>query len=204
MEPELDDNEAVSLRDEDKTRRFFVATSGPTIDDLGDEADTAASPLPPPIVAPFEPTQSGERPAVRANTPAPRTISSAATKPTNEPSMSNQQTKPPLPPIPVAAKPEPAESPVPSMEHSPSSPTIVVKPIVHVPTPSRMQREATVMVKRALPSTRRTPLAMAVVAAVVIVASAIAFVGIKRAVENHRRQQLIEERIEEVRRQHAE
>lgn len=203
MESELEYDEAVSLRDEDKTRRFVVpvAATATSIDDLGSDDDTAASPLPPPVVEPFVSTVSGERSTDPDPPRAPEPRARQATPKNDEASMSNEPPKPPLPPIPGAAKPKSERS---ERATDGSSPTIVVKPIVHVPTPSRMQREATVVVKRAVRSTKRSPLAIAVLAAVVIVASAIAFVGIKRSVENSRRQELIEQRIEQVRRQHAE
>lgn len=201
MESELEYDEEVSLRDEDKTRRFVVPVSAPAIDDLGNGDDTTASALPPPVVEPFGMTDSGERPMTPEPPRAPEPRPRQATPKNDEAPMSNEPPKPPLPPIPGASSPKPEST---GSATDGSSPTIVVKPIVHVPTPSRMQREATVVVKRAVRSTKRSPLAFSVLAAVVIVASAIAFVGIKRSVENSRRQEQIEQRIEQVRRQHAE
>lgn len=193
MDLELEDHENVSVRDEDKTRRFVALGAGPRIDDLGTGADTESSPLPAPSVTPFASPLPGE--GVRAPTPP---LPPLPTKQGGTPESTMSHDPPKTPP-----GANPSASPV-----EVSSPTIVVNEIVHVPTPSR--REATVMVKRPTRGEpreeprHRSPLGWALGVAVVLVASALAYVGAKRALENERREEQIQQRIDEVRRQQTE
>lgn len=232
MDTELDD-ERPELREDDKTRQLVVPVRGAAIDDLSENPDTVASSLPAPDVTPFAALAPvlGGRVAPRAAPPPPRpsvdpsgptTVSGTtpidiATRQTN-PSLAEAAARamasipkspdggvsPPLPPLPNAAR---ASAPIEPLAHDSSrgesSPTIVVNEIVHQPSPRRLQREATVVVRRAVRRTKRSPMAIAVLVAVGIVGIALGYAGVRRYRENREREERIERRIEAIRRGEA-
>lgn len=182
MSTELDDEE-IHVREEDKTQQIQLSTlARPKIDDLGRSADTQGSPLPAPQVTPFA------TPLTPPPAPTPRAA----------PPQAAPGGRPPPPPVPNAGQKAPVD------EDPNAPPTIIVKPITHEPTARRLQREATVVVKRMVgPTVRRTsqksPVAFAVVVAVILIGGALAFTAILRWNEIRQREQVIQQRIEEAR-----
>lgn len=194
MSTDLDDDE-IQVREEDKTRQIQLsALDRPRIDDLGRSPETQSSALPEPRVAPFTtPLAPPPAPAPRAAPPAVAADKGAGSPP---PPPGG---KPPPPPLPNAARKEPV------VEDPNAPPTIIVKPITHEPTARRLQREATVVVKRMVGPTvrrtsRRSPVAVAVLVAVVLIGGALAFTAILRWRENRQREQQIEERFQQLQR----
>lgn len=213
MDTELEDNPIPERVEDDKTRQLVVPIRGAVIDDLSAHADSVASPLPPLDVSPFaDRAVGGGREAPRAAPPTPRSVPlDIATKVTNPSSLTVGDAparatagmpkldvaKPPIAPPPlVAREPEGPTGPE-------SSPTIVVKEIVHQPSPRRLQREATVVVRRAVRRSRRSPAAVIILCAVVIFGGAVSFAVVKRYRENRAKDAEIQRRIEAIRRSDA-
>jgi hypothetical protein len=174
---------------------------------LGRGVPRALPPAPrAPVDAPASPSAAETELATRTTNPSmaeaaakAAAMAAKATAPIDKPLPPT----PALPPLPNAQRtslPEPEATTSGRGDSAP--PTIVVKPIVHEPS-RRLQREATVVVRRAVRKTRRSPMVLAVMVAVGIVALALVGAGVYRWWQNRAKEERIEQRIEAIRRSGA-